>query len=134
MMRNEFELVPQLENACTTFTTRSRLPVQLDITGTTPNLTDDQQLSIFRILQESLTNIMKHAKASQVEVEVIFALSGLVMRIKDNGKGFESDNKLKLHYGLQNMRERARKIGGTVDLQSEIGHGTTITLQVSAQG
>ena len=132
MMRNQFELIPQLENACTTFTTRSRLPVHLDITGVAPQLTDEQQLSIFRILQESLTNIMKHASADMVEVEVIFDPSGLVMRIKDNGKGFEPDNKLKFHYGLQNMRERARKIGGAVDLQSELGQGTTITLQVSA--
>ena len=47
MMRNEFELVPQLENACTTFTTRSRLPVQLNINGSVPALTEEQQLSIF---------------------------------------------------------------------------------------
>ena len=93
-----------------------------------------QQLSIFRILQESLTNFMKHAKATQVEVEVIFEASGMVMRVIDNGVGFAPDQKLKLHYGLQNMRERARKIGGTVDLQSELERGTTITLQVSAPG
>ena len=133
MMRNEFELVPQLENACQTFATRSRLPVNLDINGIPPALTEEQQLSIFRILQESLTNIMKHAQAQQVDVEVIFAPSGLVMRIKDNGKGFAPDQKLKMHYGLQNMRERARKIRGVVDIQSKLGEGTTICLQVSAK-
>ncbi len=133
MMRNEFELVPQLENACQTFTTRSRLPVDLDINGVPPELTEEQQLSIFRILQESLTNIMKHAQAQKVEVEVIFAPSGLVMRIKDDGKGFAPDQKLKMHYGLQNMRERARKIEGIVDIQSKPNEGTTICLQVSAK-
>jgi two-component system sensor histidine kinase DegS len=131
MMRNEFELVPQLENACQTFTSRSRLPVNLEINGVPPQLTEEQQLSIFRILQESLTNIMKHAQAQKVDVEVIFAPSGLVMRIKDDGKGFAPDRKLKMHYGLQNMRERARKIQGVVDIQSHLHKGTTISLQVS---
>ena len=77
---------------------------------------------------------MKHAQAQQVDVEVIFAPSGLVMRIKDNGKGFAPDQKLKMHYGLQNMRERARKIRGVVDIRHKLGEGTTICLQeVSAK-
>src|SRR5690606_14995963 len=72
MMRDEFELMPQLENACTVFTTRFRIPVDLDIGGDPPPLSDEQKLTLFRIMQECLTNTAKHAEAKQVNVKVRF--------------------------------------------------------------
>lgn len=132
MMRDEFELVPQLENACTVFTTRFRIPVDLAIEGEPPNLSDEQQLTVFRIMQECLTNTAKHAEASQVTVRVRFSPREMTLEIRDDGKGFDPDNRPKGHYGLINMRERARKVGGTVEIRSQLGEGTHTTLSIPA--
>lgn len=131
MMRDEFELVPQLENTCTTFTTRHRVPVQLAIEGNAPHLSDVQQLTVFRIMQECLTNIAKHARASEVTVQVAFAAESMEMVIRDNGAGFDPTKTPKHHYGLINMRERARKANGEVSIWSEVGRGTRICLRIA---
>jgi two-component system, NarL family, sensor histidine kinase DegS len=130
MMRDEFDLVPQLENTCTMFTTRHRLPAQLNIHGADPGFADDQQLTIFRIMQECLTNIAKHARATEVAIDVFFEQNNVKMLIADNGVGFDPSKTPKHHYGLMNMKERARKIGGQVDISSAPGEGTSITLRV----
>lgn len=128
MMRDEFELIPQLENTCTTFTTRHRVPVQLSIEGEPPDLSDEQQLTIFRIMQECLTNIAKHAEATVVTVKVAFGEDAMRMEITDDGKGFDPGKTPKHHYGLINMRERARKANGQVSIESEPGKGTRVVL------
>lgn len=133
MMRDDFELVPQLENTCSTFTARHKIPVQLKVTGQPPFLTDEQDLTIFRILQECLTNIAKHAKATNVVVDVLFEHESMTMDIIDDGKGFDVNKTPKNHYGLINMRERAKKAGGEVSISSQIGQGTKIHLRVLAK-
>ena len=131
MMRDEFELVPQLENTCSTFTTRHRVPVKLQINGSPPHLSDVQQLTIFRIMQECLTNISKHAKANEVSVDVHFSRDRMRMDIQDDGQGFDPNRTPKHHYGLINMRERARKANGEVSIDSSPGAGTRISLSIS---
>jgi len=131
MMRDEFDLVPQLHNACTTFTARSKLPVALEISGDPPGLTEDQQLNIFRILQESLNNVMQHAQATSANVDVFFSDVGLAMTIRDNGQGFDPEKTPKLHYGLVNMQERAHKMGGKVTIHSSPGGGTEVHLALA---
>lgn len=133
MMRDEFELVPQLENACTVFTTRFRIPVDLTIEGEPPSLTDEQQLTIFRIMQECLTNTAKHAAASQVVVRVRFSAAEMSLELRDNGRGFDPEKRPKGHYGLINIKERARKVGGAVEINSSIGEGTLTTLRIPAK-
>ena len=130
MMRDEFELVPQLENTCTTFTTGHRIPVQLKIVGSPPPLNDEQQLTIFRIMQECLTNIAKHASPTVVTVDVNFVKDGMSMRIVDDGAGFDLSKTPKHHYGLINMRERARKAKGAVSIDSAPGEGTRVKLVI----
>ena len=130
MMRNDFQLVPALENVCATFKARHKLPCELKLKGQPPRLSNEAQLTIFRILQESLTNIAKHAQAQTVTISVQFTVDGLNMVITDDGKGFDLRNTPAHHYGLINMRERARKVGGDVLIDSEPGAGTTVTKDV----
>lgn len=80
---------------------------------------------IFRIMQEALQNIHKHANATKVEVNVVSKLK-MVIFIKDNGKGF-NQNELKTGYGLKNMKERAMEIGFKFNIYSD-DTGTTIEL------
>ncbi len=133
MWRDDFELVPQLENACTTFTSRHKVPVELKVQGEAQKLPEAQELGIFRILQECLTNIAKHAKATRVDVGVSFAVDAIVLDIADNGAGFDPNKTPKNHYGLINMRERAKKAGGEVSIESAPGAGTHVRLTVKPQ-
>ncbi|MEW5851377.1 MAG: sensor histidine kinase [Myxococcota bacterium] len=130
MMKNDFQLVPALENVVSTFKTRHKIPCELQLRGAPPRLSSEAQLTIFRILQESLTNIAKHAQARRVTVSVQFTVDGLNMVIQDDGKGFDLHNTPAHHYGLMNMRERARKVGGDVLIDSAPGEGTTVTLMI----
>jgi signal transduction histidine kinase len=95
------------------------------------------QLHCFRIVQEALANIEKHAGAAEVLVLVRANAAELLICVTDNGRGFsppdrDSCHKLRAqgHYGLWNMYERAASIGGTLVIDSEAGEGTVLTLRV----
>jgi hypothetical protein len=131
MWREDFLLVPQLENMCSTYTSRHKLPIELLVEGTPFECAEEQELTVFRILQECLTNIAKHAAPKKVQVVVRFAPERISMDIVDDGKGFDVTKTPKNHYGLINMRERARKANGEVNIESEPGKGTTVKLGVA---
>ncbi|MCP4501319.1 MAG: sensor histidine kinase [Deltaproteobacteria bacterium] len=131
MMRDEFDLVEQLENTCTTFTTRHKIPARLTLHGEPSKLTEEQELTVFRIMQECLTNAAKHAHAEDVHVEVFFEEHSMRMSITDDGRGFDPTKTPKHHYGLLNMKERAKKANGSVDISSEPGVGTRIELLIT---
>ncbi len=133
MWRDDFQLVPQLENTITTFTSRHKVPVELKVQGEAQKLPEAQELGIFRILQECLTNIAKHAHTSKVVVGVRFAPEEIVLEIVDDGAGFDPNKTPKNHYGLINMRERAKKAGGEVSIESAPGQGTRVRLAVKPQ-
>jgi signal transduction histidine kinase len=130
MWRDDFLLVPQLENMCSTYTSRHKLPIELVVEGSPVECAEEQELTLFRILQECLTNIAKHAQPTKVQVVVRFAPERISMDIVDDGKGFDVTKTPKNHYGLINMRERARKANGEVSIESEPGKGTTVKLSV----
>jgi len=84
--------------------------------------------ALFRIFQETLTNVARHAKATRVEVVLQKQRDRLVLRIRDNGRGFDSANPaLSKSLGLLGMRERAFILGGSVNISSAPGKGTTVT-------
>ncbi len=130
MWRDDFLLVPQLENMCTTYTSRHKLPIELSVEGEPFECAEEQELTVFRILQECLTNIAKHAEPKKVMVRVHFAKDQIGLDIVDDGKGFDVTKTPKNHYGLINMKERARKANGEVSIDSEPGKGTTVRLSV----
>jgi signal transduction histidine kinase len=91
----------------------------------------DVSTALFRILQETLTNIGRHAEASRVEVVKRKQRDRLVLRIRDNGRGFDpEDPSLSKSLGLLGMRERAAILGGGVNVSSAPGKGTTVTAWV----
>ena len=91
----------------------------------------DVSTALFRILQETLTNIARHAKATQVEVVNQKQGDRLVLRISDNGRGFDpEDPSISKSLGLLGMRERVAILGGGVNIASAPGKGTTVTAWV----
>ena len=90
---------------------------------------------LFRIYQESLTNVARHSQADMVIASLELEEDQLILSIADNGKGFIiNPNAPKSTLGLLNMKERALMMGGTLDMQSELGKGTTILVRVPLHG
>lgn len=96
----------------------------------TQALDSKRELIAFRIVQEILNNIIKHANASVIKVTFQYALSSTVIRIEDNGNGFNLEEVLQQRSGLgiNNLYKRAKIIGGELSIQSTIDKGTTVTL------
>jgi len=91
----------------------------------------DISTALFRILQETLTNIARHAKATRVEVVIQKLRDRLVLRISDDGRGFDpEDPSISNSLGLLGMRERVAILGGRVNIASAPGKGTTVTAWV----
>ena len=88
-------------------------------------------LVLFRIYQECCTNILKHSKATKVIVILHKAENKIVISIKDDGIGFNTDTiDIKMHYGLLGMRERTLALNGTLNIESALGNGTTVTASI----
>ena len=86
--------------------------------------------ALLRICQESLTNVKKHAEASQVEVELTFDEKVVRLRIDDNGVGFDPESSTENRFGLISMHERARLLGGFVEIRSDRGKGTHLEVTI----
>ncbi|MFZ6030567.1 MAG: histidine kinase [Chloroflexota bacterium] len=111
-----------------TFTGRTNIPAIVTVNGE-GHLPADTQVALYRICQEALSNIAKHAKASQVEINVCHDLRGLELHIRDNGRGFvTSELAPSGHYGLGMMRERAEAVGAVLMITSQPGKGTEVTI------
>ncbi|HYL97385.1 MAG TPA: ATP-binding protein, partial [Blastocatellia bacterium] len=90
----------------------------------------DVRREIFLIFKESVNNLIKHSGCSKAQVELELAAESLLLRVSDNGRGFDTHKESEGH-GLGSMCERARSLRGSLDLASEEGKGTTVTLRVS---
>jgi signal transduction histidine kinase len=86
------------------------------------------QVAFYRVCQEALNNIAKHAKASQVDIDLKHEGTAIELRIRDDGKGFDSEQTFSGHYGLSMMRERAEAVGALLTVTSQPGHGTELIM------
>ncbi len=100
------------------------------IDGIFPN---ESEISIYRIIQESLNNILKHAEATKVTVLTKKDGHFVTIKISDNGKGFEIQEDKKGGFGLLGMQERVKMIGGIITLDSEPNRGTIITIKLEGE-
>lgn len=131
MMREDFDLASGVEDYVKTFRERSKLDVKFETSGTgSGRLQPEGALAIFRVLQETLSNALKHAQAQRVEVKLHFSLDQVHLSVKDDGLGFDPNAPKIGHYGLGNMRERAHKVGAEVIIDSTPGKGARITFSV----
>ncbi len=129
MMRGDFQLIPQLKNFCASFSLRHKIPIALEIVGKPQSLSHETELTFFRILQECLNNVAKHAQAKEVKIDVAFTNGDISLKIVDDGKGFDMSETKPLHYGLLNMKERAKKMGAEFAIESVPNKGTCATFR-----
>jgi two-component system sensor histidine kinase UhpB len=127
-------LVPALASQVADFGDRTGIRATFQRYGPLPMLTDEEQLVIYRVTQESLSNITQHAEARRVQVE-LSSVGRTVLRIRDDGRGFKGvpPTNGRAHLGLSGMRERAMLVGGQLAVFSEIGEGTTIELTMEGR-
>jgi signal transduction histidine kinase len=107
---------------------RINLPVTVTVIGDF-KLPSEVQIAFYRISQETLNNIAKHAKASQVDIKLNKEGAFVELRIRDDGQGFNPQKSPAGHYGLGMMRERAEAVGAQLSVTSRPGHGTKLTLR-----
>ncbi|WP_036312309.1 ATP-binding protein [Methylophaga thiooxydans] len=133
---DDLGLVPTLEQCIASWQSReTTINFQLDVNGTLNNLNEMMNMTVFRVVQEAITNAVRHAEASEIKVKVSAEQGSeddkLIIDIQDNGKGmvvkdFHSD----VDFGLLGMRERAQSLGGKFELNSEPGAGVRILITI----
>jgi signal transduction histidine kinase len=127
--------VPALEMLANDARQRQGLAVEFDVTGQVRRLPPEIELAAFRIVQEALHNVTQHAKADHAWVEVQFEPQAVVLRVRDDGKGFEAPDlpdalARQGHFGLMGMQERALLYGGTLSIESAPGQGAEIMVRL----
>ena len=123
-------LVPALASQVANFGERTGIRSTFHRHGEAPELSDEEQLVLYRVAQESLSNVVQHSGASAVRVE-LSSVGRTVLRVRDDGCGFKSGGK-NGRLGVSGMRERALLVGGHLTIFSEPGDGTTIELTMGA--
>ena len=119
-------LIEALKAECERF---SQCPVRLEVnTRDIPDaLPQDVALCLFRIAQEGLRNVARHAGARQIEISLRRLGGGLELAVKDDGAGFDpGQRRAEMSLGHASMRQRVALLGGKIDIESSSGHGTTI--------
>ena len=123
-------LVPALEWLAAEWTRQTGLACEFTCTVDDLALPDDKATTLFRIVQESLTNAARHAQAAWVHVSLRVNEGGLDLRVADNGRGFDTGVDPAGHFGLLGMRERAQRVGAYLELTSAPGAGTQVQVSM----
>lgn len=116
-----------MQTYCTEFTRRTHLPVIFEADTSLPELADIYNITLYRTLQEALTNIVKHAQASQVWVELNVEDDAINLTVQDNGIGFREEKSGSNGIGLAGLRERITIAGGTLNISSAAKRGTILS-------
>ncbi len=126
---NSVSLQDQLREIAEGFSSVSQARLVMGIARGFTLLTEERVHTITQIVRETLSNIVRHAHATEVYIDLHEANGVLTLSISDDGQGFEPAQ-LSQGRGLNNMRRRAEQLGGSVQIESKPGHGTTITLKL----
>jgi signal transduction histidine kinase len=127
------DLAAALESSARQWTAGSGVDVDVDVSGPRADLSEEAEQQLLRIAQEAMTNVLKHAAASKMWVQLRIEARRLFLRIVDNGRGFEQQDAFSSqggHFGLIGMRERAERLGGELRLASQPGGGTEVEVKV----
>lgn len=132
---DDLGLMPAIEWLLSDLSRRQGTLTQLEVEGTPRRLLPDAELALFRIVQEALRNVEKHAAASKVMVKVAFNEGHVRVSVSDDGKGFRGpltlqDMAVRGKLGLLGMQERAQLLGGKLALHSQPGEGTSVTVEI----
>lgn len=128
-------LLHSLEYELEKWSVSPKIKVSMNVVGDSQYLETSTELIIFRIIQESLSNIIKYAEATNIEIKIVYKETMLLFTITDNGKGFNpekvlANKKAGEKAGLINMKKRAEMVNGKFEISSKINSGTTILVHI----
>ena len=124
-------LVAALRKQTAALQARHQIPVAVEF-GPEPELPFPQKEMLYRVAQEAMHNIVKHARATAAEVRLISDNGKVLLEVCDNGQGFDMTQEFPGHLGLKSMRERVERAGGMLTIASDVGGGTRIQVKVSS--
>ena len=128
-MLDDFGLQPALEWLTRDFTRRSNVPVELQITGALDALSDQHRTCIYRVVQEALTNCVRHARATAIAVTIRAREDTIDVSVSDDGIGLNPSRRA-AGFGLRGIEERVRELGGNITLLSAAGQGATLSIKL----
>lgn len=127
-------LVPALEWLVAEFPRHAGIPCVLEVDASRIDMPEHRAIGLFRIVQESLTNVSRYAQAESVRISLRQDGGQFVLEVRDDGQGFDPAATARTgSFGLLGMQERALALGGELTVDSAVGHGTTITARVPLQ-
>lgn len=133
---DDLGLIPALHTYCEALAARKKLKIHLIAHRAVENLESDKRTVLFRVAQEALTNVARHARASRVKLTMSKIPGAVRMEISDNGKSFPVrktlDARSNKRLGLVGMRERVEMVGGSLIIESTPGRGTTVRAELPA--
>ena len=113
---------------------RANLSLDMPEIGDLPPLSPDVEQCIYRVVQEAISNVARHANAKKLNVKLEHVKEKVVLTVQDDGAGFDVKKDFGIdHYGLAGMQERAKLAGGVLEIKSGPGAGTVVTLSIQAQ-
>jgi len=133
MALDDLGIVPAISKYLDNFQENYGISCELRIEGRERRLLPAMEVALFRLVQEGMTNVAKHARSAKVEICLIYREDWTIARIRDYGRGFEVKTAMDSpgeHFGLVGMRERVEMFSGCFSIQSTLGKGTSIELSI----
>ncbi|KEQ25258.1 sensor histidine kinase [Paenibacillus tyrfis] len=135
MALDDLGLVPTLRKFVQDYEERTKIRTKIELVGKEVRLPSGMEVAVYRLVQEAFSNVLKHAEASHVSLELTFQQQMIKITVSDNGVGFSTDNIDKKiargsHYGLMGMRERVELLEGRMDIESAPGAGTKLSMVI----
>lgn len=134
MALDDLGLVPTLDKYLRNVKERSGIDVELHALGKSRRFPNKMEIAIFRLIQESVSNAVKHSDANLIEVKLEFTQKFISLYIRDDGKGFDMSKPAKSNsFGMMGMRERVELLEGTLKVKSRLNFGTSVYIQIPIQ-
>ena len=133
---DQLGLVPALRSYVRSRLESENIEVRLNFSGMNEPVSPQVEITLFRVIQEAITNIVRHAGASRVNIQLSARDAVVTAIIEDNGRGFDVEAAFQSpeSWGLRGIRERAAVVGGRLNMESKVGKGTRIKLQIPLDG
>ncbi|WP_297987768.1 sensor histidine kinase [Anoxybacillus sp.] len=130
MALDDLGLIPTLKKYLQTIEEYHKTTITFTYTGEVKRLSNRFEVAVFRLVQEAVQNALKHAEATTIQVKMELKQDSLVIVVKDDGKGFNPNEKKEKAFGLMGMRERIEWLEGKLHIYSQLGRGTIVTMHI----
>ncbi len=134
MALDDLGLIPTLDKYIQVMNEQEKVDIHFKTWGAEKvRLPSSMEVALFRFVQECLTNVVKHAQASEAWVKIEFRKQFVILIVEDNGIGFDPDKMMEKGFGILGMKERMKLLNGSIDVQSSAREGTKLTFKIPLQ-